>query len=123
MGVYNRRTTERLQPWKIHPVWRGIGCAISIIIPILGFAMADVVIEANIADIGIPIELRSTVDTYIFGKIRFFWAKVLFGTVISVGFYAVLTFFYAIIYRMTGQGSRGPMDAPPVRQKIKKRDL
>ncbi|MBW8011855.1 MAG: hypothetical protein FVQ83_11560 [Chloroflexi bacterium] len=121
--MYNPRTREKMQPWKIHPVWRGIGCIISILIPIIAFAAADLIIEANIAEIGIPGELRATVETYIFGRIRFFWAKVVFGLVISVGLFAVLTFIYAIIYRMTGQGSRGPMDAPPVRRHIKKRDL
>lgn len=123
MGVYNRRTEDKLQPWKIHPVWRGIGCILTVIIPILAFAVSDLVIEANITSIGIPIELRGTVETYVFGPIRFFWAKVLFGTVISVGLFAVLTFFYAVLYRLSGQGARGPMDAPPVRHKVKKRDL
>ena len=123
MGVYNKRTAQRDQPWKIHPIWRGIGCILTVIIPILAFAMADLIIEANITQIGIPIELRATVETYIFGRIRFFWAKVVFGVVISVGLFAILTFFYAVLYRMSGQGKRGPMDASPVRRDIRKRDL
>ena len=123
MGMYNRQTTEKLDPWKIHPIWRGIGCILIIVIPIFSFALAHTLIEANISNIGIPTELRATVDTIILGPVRFFPAKALAGVVLSVLLFAIVTFIYALMYRISGQGARGPLDAPPVRHRPKKRDL
>lgn len=107
----------------IHPVWRGIGCLLMILIPLISMAAADVIINSNLDTIAIPNVLRTTVDTGILGEIRFFPAKLLLALVISVGLFAFVSVVYSILYSATGLNKRGPMDAPPIRKRVKKRDL
>lgn len=123
MGMYNPRTQEKESGPSIHPVWRGIGCLMFILIPLISFALADLIIESNLGQIEIPASMRGTLETGLFDPIPYFYAKAFFALAISVGVFAVLAFLYSILYRISGGGKRGPMDAPPVRHKVKKRDL
>ncbi|MDH5507947.1 MAG: hypothetical protein OEZ02_12070 [Anaerolineae bacterium] len=120
-GRYQIDAKQR--PWKIHPVWRGIGCLMFIIIPIFSIAVADVLIENNTGWIRIPKEMRGSftipgIDLYV----RYFWAKLALGGIVTFALFAVLTVVYSIMYSISGARTRGPMDAPPVRRKVKKRN-
>ena len=122
MGMYNQRMKPKKENKGIHPAWRGIGCILMILIPLISFAASDVLIESNLDKIAIPIILRGApVDTGVFGFIRYFPAKLLLAVIITVALFALLFTIYALMYRVSGQTGRGPMDAPPDRQKIKKR--
>ncbi|MDH3944792.1 MAG: hypothetical protein OEV06_11920 [Anaerolineae bacterium] len=121
--MYNPRTQEKESGPSIHPIWRGIGCILFIIVPFISLALADLIIESNISQIQIPAAMQGTLDIGIMEPIRFFYAKAFFAIIISVAAFAILAFIYALVYRLTGGGARGPMDAPPIRHKVKKRDL
>ena len=123
MGAYDPRIKKEIVKTGTHPVWRGIGCLLMILIPLISIAAADVIINSNLDVIAIPNSLRTTGDTGILGVIRYFPAKLLLGTVIAVGLFAVVSVLYSILYRVTGGDKRGPMEAPPVRKRVKKRDL
>lgn len=123
MGSYDPRLIKKELKRETHPIWRGIGCLLMIIIPLISIAAADIFINSNLNVIAIPNVLRRSVDTGIFGVIRFFPAKLLLGLVIAVGLFAVSSVAYSILYSLTGGKKRGPMDAPPVRKRVKKRDL
>lgn len=32
-------------PWRVHPIWRGIGCLLLILIPIISYGLAEVLLE------------------------------------------------------------------------------
>lgn len=123
MGAYDPRIKKEIVKREIHPVWRGIGCLLMVLIPMIAIAAADVIINSNLDVIAIPMALRSNFDTRVFGIIYFFPAKLLLATVISVALFAVVSVLYSILYRMMGQNLRGPMDSAPVRKRVKKRDL
>ena len=40
-----REEAGKRRPWKVHPVWRGIGCFMAILIPIMAWAGAIVMIS------------------------------------------------------------------------------
>ena len=122
MGMNLQRMQPKKPRPKIHPAWRGIGCLLTILIPLISFAAADLLIESNLDKIAIPLVLRTVVNTVVFGYIRYFPAKLMLAIIITVSLFALLSIVYSMMYRASGQTGRGPMDAPPSRRKIKKRD-
>lgn len=122
MGMYSKRIKPKQKKTGIHTAWRGIGCMLMVLIPIISFAAADVIIESNLGIIAIPLSLRATVNTIVFGYVRYLPAKLMLGVVITVALFALLSVVYSFMYRASGQTGRGPMDAPPSRRKIKKRN-
>jgi len=122
---YQKDQKER--PWKINPVWRGIGCILILLIPIMSWLGAQIFIASN--TIALPPDLTKTVsiryfkvaevDRIIADFNHFTAANGLitgqfFFTVIFmfIGF-GVLSFIYAVLYRMIGPPRYGPFDIPP----------
>jgi hypothetical protein len=135
MGRY--RDTLAKKETKVegpHPIWRGIGCLIIIIVPVLSFAAANLTMPFFRSRGLIPPELLGTPQL----PDWLWYVPVLAGIVHSLivrpAFLAtmVLTFLYililggifsvvyALMYRMVAPPKYGPMDAPPSRAKTKK---
>lgn len=117
-----------------HYLWRGIGCLMMILIPVISIAAGyETINYALQAGYRVPYELLGT-PTYpdLFYKssglmiilrpitaIRHFYAyaaasffyMVLLGGITSLG--------YAIAYRIIGPSRYGPLDAPPPNVKVK----
>jgi hypothetical protein len=123
---YRKEQQERR--WKINPVWRGIGCVLILIIPIMAWVGATMVLQSNIR-LPLPYEMTNIVvipyshiteiDKIITQVNQYFQATrfvtgQLFLTVIFlfVG-YGVLAFFYSVLYKMAGPPRYGPFDVPP----------
>jgi hypothetical protein len=127
MGKYSRfseRQQIKPRPWKIHPIWRGLGCIMLIIIPILSFAGAQLMIAQGLVQryVVIPYDL----------------AKPLFGFTLQDGYYEVtpisllvaasltlvgfafIMIIYTVIYNVLGPKRYGPLDAPPEHYKRRK---
>ena len=108
-----RRPPPKERPWQIHPIWRGIGCLMVVLIPLVSFAIADFVVQQNLQQgwLFIPYELRGPpAYPYLFAKLGV-------TVLISVGLFALYTIFYMFIYQMIGPPKYGPMDSPPLRRK------
>jgi hypothetical protein len=106
---------------EVHPVWRGIGCILLFVIPIMSFAAAATIIEQNsvkgwfvipadLTRIPIPAFFTSTFPGWIADD---FYAKVLVAIVFAVLFFGLFTVFYSMLYRMGGGYRPSPLDAPP----------
>jgi len=122
MGNYDRYTPEKNQDQKLHPIWRGIGCLMMILIPMMAYAAADLFMQAAPGWGLFPY----TAEIYGDWNLKYFTLPVSMGTVIFTIFFAVLgfllfSFVYAIVYRVTGPPRYGPTDSPPLRQQKKKR--
>ena len=122
MGFYDKRLAKKKENVGIHPAWIGIGCIMLVVVPIVSFAASDLLIESNLATIAIPSALRGGLTIPEVGYIRYFYAKAVVTIIISVATFALLYMIYALMYRITGQTNRGPMDAAPNRTKVKKRN-
>ena len=132
MGKYDRssyRTPPPQRPWKIHPIWRGIGCLWFLISPVLAYAVASMLVQYDMKTgfFPIPFDLTRTVTIPLS---RYFpinnlvvpnlYANLMVSALLLlVGFGAVMV-IYAIIYSMMGPKRLGPMDAPPIRRKTRK---
>ncbi len=125
MGKYDRfekaQMTER--PWKIHPIWSGIGCMMMIVIPVMAWAAASefMRIAPTLSWFPQSREMYQNLDLQYFvipaslGQIVF---TVLF---IMLGF-VILSLAYSFVYRVAGPSKYGPTDAPPPRvTRVRKR--
>lgn len=122
MGMRGSNLKQKEMRAGIHPAWRGIGCLLMILVPIISFAAADVYIESNLDKIAIPFSLRMNLDTIVLGVVRFFPAKLLLAVIVTFALFAMIFILYSVMYSVIGGNKRGPMDVAPSRKKIKKRD-
>jgi hypothetical protein len=120
----------RERPWQIHPVWRGLGCVMMLIIPIMSYAAASILIDLNF-DQGwgfpVPREMASTqiidIPIPIPGVPSIYWevehllGNLLLGFVLMLVGFGLLMVFYAVLYRVMAPPLRGPLDADPMRRK------
>lgn len=127
MGRYSKYQTSmpaQKLPYKIHPIWRGIGCFMLILIPIMAYAGATLLVQANRTQRWLPMppELAQAIFIPILNqRIPYLPAILIVTVLLSLIGFGVLSFFYAILYRAVGPSRYGPLDAPPVREMPKRR--
>lgn len=105
-----------------HPIWRGIGCLMIIIIPIMAYAAADLFLQAA-PGMGL---FPQAADIYQNIDLKYFVLPFSLGEAIFTVFFAVLgfmifAFLYTFAYRVAGPPKYGPTDAPPPKPVKKKR--
>ncbi|PWH12981.1 MAG: hypothetical protein DDG60_11235 [Anaerolineae bacterium] len=126
---------EFVRPYTIHPAWRGIGCIMMVLVPIMAWAAAMVAIEIGLTQ-GWPFmyELRGTVrlpeilySLPLIKEIAGFISSIpnlraflLFFVLFLIVFSGILSVIYAVIYRMFGPPRYTPLDAPPPKVKAKR---
>lgn len=133
---YNRTSFKPEKPKleRQHPIWRGIGCLMIIVIPVLSYAIAWLILPMLFKSGLVPTQL--TGQMYV---PEWLWVLPVVAGLVQrlIGFpnlkaLLILTFvniliisgimsmIYALIYRMFGPPKYGPMDAPPPKVKVKK---
>ena len=125
---YRRQRDQR--PWKIHPVWRGIGCALLLLVPIMSWFATSLFLETNkkivlpwelTRVVAIPYARVAAIDKLILPINRYFdatgfvFGQVFFTVIFSFIGFGVMAFLYAILYRVAGPPRYGPFDVPPNR--------
>ncbi|MFZ1042287.1 MAG: hypothetical protein WCA79_21535 [Anaerolineales bacterium] len=134
MGRYSP-TTVRPKPQieRPHPVWRGIGCILMIVVPIISFGLAELTIQSNWAQQYVPYQLMgfivmpailwkpgflNPILAFIQGVpnlsgvlVFFFLYLIVIGAFVSVG--------NAYLYKTLGPPRYGPQDAPQPKIKVK----
>lgn len=126
MSKYERfspRSRVEKRPWDIHPVWRGIGCVLLVLIPVMAYAGAVLLVQMNLQQHwwATPPELMQAVNLPGLGAVEHLFANLLVGFVLTLVGYAILVFLYSFVYRLVGPPRLGPMDAPPIRAGKKRR--
>lgn len=125
---YDHRQVKARQ-WRIHPIWRGIGCFLVILVPILSYLIAAQIILSNetahyfVVPPELAKELNYSLITRYLPSLKSFTDTlphpqllVLALTVaVMVICFAVLSIIYSFLYSMVGPSRLGPLDAPPVR--------
>ncbi|MBL6966321.1 MAG: hypothetical protein ISR60_07175 [Anaerolineales bacterium] len=124
MGRYDRFTSaqSKPRPWRVHPVWRGIGCAMLIILPVMSYAGAVEIMRMNIERrwVALPAAFMKTVNIpYLFGVPHLF-ANLAVALLLLVIGYGILVILYSALYSMVGP-KRSPLDAPPPKRPKKRR--
>jgi hypothetical protein len=117
-----------------HPAWRGIGCLMIVLVPVISFALAVIGVDIGIKN-GWPIPyewtgqprfpdwvwnvstLRSMAAPLL--KWKNMWADLIFAVVMLIPVGGIVSLGYAIMYRILNPKRYGPYDAPPPKYKPK----
>lgn len=105
----------------VHPVWRGIGCLMMLIIPVVAYAGAVMLVEANSRQGWVPVgrELSQTVAVPGLGAVPYLYANLIVAVILSLVGFALLTVFFAVFTRMAAPPPP-TFDVPPVRRQSRR---
>jgi hypothetical protein len=132
VGKYAKYEYKQIKPrrWKVHPIWRGIGVILIILVPILSYSGAYLVVRDNFKSrwFDVPVDLMKSVN---FAPVLKYIPQ-LSGVVASIGRvyyidlaltilfmvvgFGLLTILYGILYSTMGPSRYGPVDAEPIRK-------
>ena len=87
-------------PWKVHPIWRGIGCVFLVIVPIISIGLSDILI-GNIED-PLPELLARPLTVPGIGVAENFLGRVLIALVLSIVIFILLSVVGSILYSALG---------------------
>ena len=121
MTKYNQfspRSHAPKRPWTVHPVWRGIGCLMMIIIPVLSYAGAVLIVQENVKQgwLPVPAEFSRAIAIPFLGNVEYLFANLLVTIVLSLIGFGIFTSLYSLMYSMLGPSQYGPLDSPPLRR-------
>lgn len=134
MGKYtsNKPPTPQLNR-EVHPVMRGIGCIMAVIVPILSYLAATVIVPrfpipllpSMTHAIDVPAWLYNSLNGLqpFFNYIEtqpLFVSYIVFAVILTILIFAIMSIFYGFIYKAFGPSPYGPTDEPPIRKKVKK---
>ena len=132
-GKYHRRR-QVSRPREIHPVWRGIGCIIILLIPPMSYVTATILVNYGLRNNWpIPYQLTGTpilpnfiwnepILTKLFTPMLSWtniYANLLITLVLIVFFAGLISLGYAILYQFIGPPRYSSVDTPPPRVKVK----
>jgi hypothetical protein len=124
MGRYSRsyvKQQSKSKPWKIHPIWRGIGFVLMVLLPIMSLAGAILLVRENFRQgwVNFP---GWMLESFVLPSIgRVFVADLLLTLVLLVIGSGVLTLGYGFVYRLVGPPRYGEYDVPPLKRRKKPR--
>jgi hypothetical protein len=98
-------------PWRIHPIWRGIGCLMMIIISGISYAGSVILVDANLKNSWLPFPR----EFYGPPGNPLLYAQIGVTVLLSILGYLIFVIFYTLIYRLIGPPPLGPTDAPPIK--------
>ena len=130
MGKYDsfnrRRRTKPVQ--MTHPIWRGIGCLMIVLIPVMSFALAVFTLDYAIEqEWPVPRQLigYARLPDFLYDSsvlvpalnaitsVQHLTGYLAFAFIYMVVLGAFLSFAYAVAYRLVGPPVYGPLDVPP----------
>jgi hypothetical protein len=120
MGKYYsqyRRPPRPERKWRVHPIWRGIGCIMLVVIPLVSWALAGIFVEANRE--GKWLDVPSGLSNQFISSDLV--VTLLVTLVIAILLFGAYSIFYMLIYRLFGPPALGPLDAPPEKRRVSKR--
>jgi len=121
-----RGRTQR--PEQTHAVWRGIGCLLMIIVPVISWFLAAETVRWGVEHrwplpyqlMGYPVmpDILWKVPGLVPGLVFIQDQQNLYATIaIAVAFVVIagglISYFYSLIYRIAGPSRYGPLDSPP----------
>lgn len=108
-SMYQPQRKENPAKKPVHPIWRGIGCVLLVVIPVISYVTADYLINnrASIPWVVIPTELvvQNLPDPMLI-------VKIFYTAIFVFVLYLLLTVITFIVNRFWGPSRYGPYDVP-----------
>jgi hypothetical protein len=104
------------RPWKVHPIWRGIGCLTAIIGPVIAYVGARLLVNLNqeMGWVAMPYELMRPVQILDLGQpVDHLYADLLVAGILLLLGFALIISIYGVLYSILGPPRYGPLDADP----------
>ena len=137
MGKYRSSSRIRTAPKSDgpHPIWRGIGCFMMLLIPAISIASGSAVVNYGINHswpfpyqlMGLPrlpdLFYKSNGLMIILSpivSINNFYAIATASIIFMIFLGGLISLVYAVVYSATGPSRYGPTDAPPPKIKTKR---
>lgn len=110
---------------RIHPVWRGVGFVMMVLIPIISWAGADVLIKANQREkwFPMPYDLLARPGDFLYSLIpdSLIYIRLMFFVAFLFVLFGVFTLVVFIANSMFGITPRNdPFYVPPIKRKVRK---
>ena len=108
-SMYKRPQKENPAKKPIHPVWRGIGCILLVLIPAISYIAAEFIVinRSNVSWVIIPAEL--ILKDY---KDPLILVKLVYTVIFVFILYLILTVITFAINKLFGPDRYGPLDVP-----------
>jgi len=137
MGKYTSQVKQKeiVRARGVHPIMKGLGCSIMIIVPVISYGVAMLLVNYGIGK-GWPLPTewlgtpqfhpwlwKSSGLAYILGFLQTqtnLYANVVFALGVWVVIGGFMAIFFGYLYRFLGPSEYGPMDVPPIRAKVKR---
>lgn len=136
MGKYGSMNMRQPPPppTSLHPIWRGFGCMISLIIPIISYAGSFMLIDTG-SQLGWPIpyqlmghpaispllwKINALVPLWVFIQSQNnLYAILALALLFTIILETLISIVYALMYR-SSVPRYGPLDVPPPNLKVKR---
>lgn len=120
-STYSRRSDQGSKKKEVHPVLRGVGFAMIVLIPLVSFAAASEILRLNALRnwVAIPSDLLVKKSDFIYPLVTYlkapstFYVMIFLTIVIAVALFAIYSLLSFIIYRFFGPPLYSPYDVPP----------
>jgi hypothetical protein len=134
MGKYSKFQQKSASRQGLHPIWRGIGCILIVVVPLIGYWLTIISLPLIIATGRVPYQLMgyihfpawaftvpviSSVASFI-GGVSNLWLNIITFFIIVLLLTAVASLLYSMLYALVGPARYTELDAPPAKYKTKK---
>lgn len=99
-----------------HPIWRGVGFLLMVLIPILSYAIADLLVLENFKQGWFPIsrDMLATPGQILYFAGPYIYVKLIVAAALAFVFFAGFSLLTFMINSMFGASRYGPYDMPPM---------
>jgi hypothetical protein len=114
---------KRAKAKEIHPIWRGVGFGLIILVPLFSYALTEVILKANQTAnwFPLPYDLMAKPTDLFYTGDPLIYIKIIMTITFSLVLFAIFTLVTFIMNSAFGRPRYGPMDVPPINVKVKKR--
>jgi hypothetical protein len=133
MGKYAKYQRKPRVKKGMNPIWRGIGCILLAVVPVIAYGLMLVFVPLVIATGKVPYKLLGhiifpewvfkvptvgTIASYI-SSIENLWTNLIIFFVILLILTGVSSLLYSMVYSLVGPARYSELDAPPSKHKGK----
>ena len=137
MGRYTSYQKQEgpIKRGQVHPVMRGIGCILLVLVPILSYGTSVILVNYGIKNgwpippnwLGTPtihplllrlVGLRPILN-FLAAQTNLM-ANIIFTIAIAVVIFGIISMLYGFMFSIMGPPQYGPTDAPPIRVRTKR---